>query len=101
MVMAGARWKVRDGRSIKILNSPWLHDSMNPYINSELHGLNEATISSLRSEDGQQWDVDVVADLFNHRDQQCILHTLLCGNGVSDELYWSEDLNGEYTVRSA
>ncbi|XP_074351885.1 uncharacterized protein LOC141691038 [Apium graveolens] len=62
-------------------------------------GLSEATVSSLRTEDGQQWDIEVIENLFNSRDQQCILNTPVGGNGLTDDLFWNEDLNGEYTVR--
>lgn len=101
VVKMGARWKVGDGSSIKILNNPWLADSTSPYITTELQWLSEATVSSLRSEDGQHWDVEVIEDLFNSRDQQCILNTPVGGSGETDELFWNEDMQGEYTVKSA
>ncbi|XP_074374037.1 uncharacterized protein LOC141714416 [Apium graveolens] len=72
---------------------------MNPYITSDLQGLDEATVAYLRTEDGQSWDVEVVDDLFNYRNEQYILHTPVGGTGEVDKLFWNEELDGEYTVR--
>ncbi|XP_074355842.1 uncharacterized protein LOC141695501 [Apium graveolens] len=47
--------------------------------------------------DGQQWDRDILVDLFNYRDQQCISNTPFGGNDEEDKLYWREDITGEYT----
>ncbi|KAL8116398.1 hypothetical protein AgCh_022771 [Apium graveolens] len=73
VVMAGARWK----------------------------GLDNATVNSLMEINGQQWDIEIIEDLFNQRDQQCILNTTIGGIGEVDKLCWNEDLSGEYTVKSA
>lgn len=69
VVNAGARWKVGNGKEITILNQPWIQDETHPYITSDLKGLNNVTVHSLRTEDGQQWDIDILQDLFNQRDQ--------------------------------
>lgn len=75
VVSAGARWKVGNGKKIKVVGQPWLEDNANPYVTSDLQGLESATVHSLRTMDGQQWDRDVLVDLFNYRDQQCISNT--------------------------
>ncbi|WOG82094.1 hypothetical protein DCAR_0101255 [Daucus carota subsp. sativus] len=51
--------------------------------------------------EGGQWDSDIVEDLFNARDKQCILNTMVRGDREEDVLYWNEDLTGDYTVKSA
>lgn len=101
VVSAGARWKVGNGKEITILHQPWLQDGTNPYITSYLQGLANATVHSLRTEDGQQWDTEILQDLFNQRDQECIYNTPYGGEGEVDMLYWNEDMTGMYTVRSA
>ncbi|XP_074347512.1 uncharacterized protein LOC141686373 [Apium graveolens] len=101
VIKVGARWKIGNGAKIGILGQPWLHDSVNPCITSELIGLNDATISSLMIEDGGGWDREVIEDLFNTRDQRCILATEIGGCGRADELYWNENISGDYMVKSA
>lgn len=101
VVSAGTRWKVGNGKEINILHQPWLQDGTNPYITTELQGLDNATVHSLRTEDGQQCDREILEDLFNQRDQSCIYNVQIVGESEADTLYWNEDISGEYTVRSA
>lgn len=89
------------GKQIKILNNHWLQHTLNPYITSELQGLSQATLSSLMIENGIQWDMDIVQDMFNYMDQQCIINTHIHGNEAEDSLFWNEDISGDYTVKSA
>lgn len=79
VVMAGARWKVGDGSQIKIRGHPWLQGVTNPCVTSKLQGLKNATVMSLMDMEGQHWDIDILKDLFNQRDQQCILSTNIGG----------------------
>lgn len=79
VVSAGARWKLGNGKKVQILNQPWLDDDRNPYIMTDLQGLDNTTVHSLRTEDGQQWDRDILEDLFNQRDRQCIYNVQLGG----------------------
>lgn len=78
-----------NGKKITILNhnQPWLHDETNPYITSDLHGLDNVTVDSIRTEDGQQWDKEILEDLFNQRDQHCIYNTHFGGESEGDMLY--------------
>ncbi|XP_074346940.1 uncharacterized protein LOC141685753 [Apium graveolens] len=64
-------------------------------------GLEHETVASLVSINGQGWDADIIADLFNVRDQRCILNTQMGGDNEPDSLFWNEESTGDYTVRSA
>ncbi|XP_074348430.1 uncharacterized protein LOC141687156 [Apium graveolens] len=101
VIKAEARWKIGNGAKIGILGQPWLQDSVNPCIMSEIIGLNDATVSSLMIDDGGGWDHEVIEDLFNTRDQRYILAIEIRGCGRDDELYWNESISGDYTVKSA
>lgn len=63
--------------------------------------MENATVSSLMAVGERRWDIDIVADLFNHRDQQCILHTRSGDEDEEDSMYWWHESSGEYSVRSA
>lgn len=101
VIKAGARWKVGNRIKVKILNQPWLNDAVNAYVRTEVQSLEQATVAQLLSADGDQWDNETIEDLFNLRDQQCILNTMVGENSEEDVLSWNEDLSGEYTVKSA
>lgn len=51
--------------------------------------------------DSRQWDTDIILDLFNVRDQQCIFNTSINSRVAEDRIYWSKEVNGDYSVRSA
>lgn len=73
VVREGVRWRVGDGNSIRILGQPWLQNASNPCITTNLQGLDNAIVASLMTLDGSRWDREVIEDLFNQRDQICIL----------------------------
>lgn len=101
VVMAGARWNVGSGTSINILGQPWLQEEVNPYITSELQGMNCAKVSNIMSLDQRCWDKEIVADIFNNRDQHCIKKITLTDDTSEDRLYWGKEISGEYSVKSA
>lgn len=79
---------------------PWLVDEQNPYISSNLEFLEGSTINSLMRTDSRAWDEDILADLFNERDQRCIHNVHLSPVREEDRLYWNNEVSGSYTVRS-
>lgn len=46
-------------------------------------------------------DEEILRDLFNGRDQACIKIIKIAEHGERDELYWSHERHGNYSVRSA
>lgn len=70
---------LRQGCARRIGNGmhPWLAESVNPMLTSEAFPtLNEASVSSLMVNEGvAEWDIDILRDLFNPRDVDCILKT--------------------------
>lgn len=99
VIKAGVRWKVGNGNKVKILNQPWLNDVVNAYVTTEVQSLEQATVAQLLSADGDQCDNEIIEDLFNLRDQQCILNTMVGENSDEDVLYWNEDLSGSIRSR--
>ncbi|WOG95609.1 hypothetical protein DCAR_0414934 [Daucus carota subsp. sativus] len=85
----------------EILNQPWLNNVSNAFVTTEVQGLDNATVDQLMVTEGGQWDIDIVEDLLNVKDKQCILNTMVGGDREEDVLYWNEDLSGDYTVKSA
>ncbi|XP_074337368.1 uncharacterized protein LOC141674558 [Apium graveolens] len=94
-------WKVGNENKVRILNQPWINDASNAYITTEVQGLDHATVAQLMNIEGDQRDNEIIEDMFNIRDQRCILNTVVGGSREEDVLYWNEDFNGEYTVKSA
>lgn len=86
LIFAGARWRVGSGKQILISGQPWL--------------VEDNTVASLMCTDYKVWDIDLVKDLFNDRDQKCILSLNVDSDNTEDVLFWRFD-RGNYSVKSA
>lgn len=86
LLKMGVRWLVGSGEAISITNQPWLAEDDNPYITS----------TSQTFENNNE----VIRDLFNERDQQCILRVSLNNTREEDRIYWRKENSGIYSIKS-
>ena len=63
-------------------------------------GLTEATADLLKTPSGDTCDEDILAYLFNSRDQALIKQTLPSNSPPHDQWQWHHDMKGLYTVKS-
>ncbi|XP_074346913.1 uncharacterized protein LOC141685724 [Apium graveolens] len=101
VISAGMRWKIGSGNSVNIVGQPWLLDDGNPFITSNVQGLENYKVSALMAMDSRGWDEEILRDMFNVRDQQCIKQIQLVASNNEDVVYWGKEVSGHYTVRSA
>ena len=47
-----------------------------------------------------QWDLDLIADIFQPRDQQLIFNIPLSSRVVDDQWYWTQEEGGIYSVKT-
>ncbi|KAH9767472.1 reverse transcriptase domain-containing protein [Citrus sinensis] len=101
ILIQGSRVQVGNGQSITIGSVPWLPDQESGFITTNLPAmLASAPVSSLMIPNHRMWDYDLVKDVFNRRDQDCILQIPLSSRSNCDTWYWLPDAKGIYTVRS-
>lgn len=86
---------------MKINGQPWLLDKNNPYITIETQAIENNNVASLMCMDMKKWDLELVRDIFNERDQDCIISITLNELNNEDIMYWSIEKSGVYSVRSA
>lgn len=67
-----ARWKIDSGNKVDISGQPWLNGEKNPYITYEVPGIHQNKVCSLMSLESKSWEEDIIQDMFNGRDQNCI-----------------------------
>ena len=97
----GARWRVGNGKSIKIWDDPWLPSLEHPRILSPvIDGLQEATVDCLINPTPRSWDRDAFLGYFAPMEVDLILKIPLSPTTVEDKLIWPHVPNGVYTVRS-
>lgn len=87
LISAGMRWKIGLGNSVNIIGRSWLLDNSNPFITSNNQGLENHKVSALMVTDCRYWDEEILSDIFNICDQQCIKRILLSVNNNKDVVY--------------
>jgi len=102
VVRGGARWSIRSGASISILNEPWLLNG--EYISSNIQGthfVHNFTINSLMNLYDKSWNEQVVRQVFSVDIADKILHTPLISQVDEDKIIWKAERHSRYSVRSA
>ncbi|XP_074346174.1 uncharacterized protein LOC141684940 [Apium graveolens] len=100
VLRAGLRWVIGSENDISILGQPWVGDDVNPYVLTDPMHLTNYPIANLFECNKREWDVEVVKDMFDSRDQGGILNTKIGGADIHDHLYWCKENLGIYSVRS-
>lgn len=75
IISQGIECRIVNGRSIMIMDDPWLPQENNFFIQTINSALQNQTVSSLMSITENAWDVDLILDTFNTRDAGIILST--------------------------
>lgn len=101
LIKNGVRWRIGTGENINIIGQPWLANTDCTYITTESPVLEGRTVASLFQDGSKEWDLDVIKAEFNDRDQQLILNTLISDDSGEDMLFWSHEITGLYSVKSA
>lgn len=66
----GLRWRVGDWRSIRVLGDAWLPSNENSCIETPVYDdLQNATISSLMNQEEDDWDGEILRNLFSKRER--------------------------------
>ncbi|XP_074352931.1 uncharacterized protein LOC141692091 [Apium graveolens] len=86
LLLDGSRWRVGDGQHIQILGQPWLLTEVNPFITSNIQPLQNQVVASLMKVGAKEWDLEVVADVLNERDQNCVLAVPISNSNQKDSL---------------
>ena len=91
---------MENGRSISILEDPWLPLNEDAYIHTNNATLQGRNVSSLISITDNTWDTDLVLDMFDTREASIILSVPL-NTEVEDTWFWRKEKLGNYSVKSA
>lgn len=100
MVLIGVRWRIGTGEEINIMGQPWLLDDDNPFITIVSQSIENNNVTSLMCVDRRDWNVEVIRDIFNERDQEYILDILLKEDSCTDTIFWNLEDTWVYSVKS-
>lgn len=100
VVKAGARRQIGNGQATKIWHIPWLPSEDNGCVTTIMpEHLKDDTVNSLMNEEGNGWDIDVINDVFNHRDAELIKRIPVSMHERKDSWFWWLDDTGGCTVK--
>lgn len=101
VILEGSHWRIGTGTEVMIMAHPWLSSKDNPYIVTSSPSLVNQSVSSLLCTGTKEWDLDINTDIFEARDQHCILNTRIERELDKDILSWKLEHSGQYSVKSA
>ena len=95
VIQRGARWRVGDGKKIRIWQDHWLPKKHPPHVSSyPLVEFENSTMDILIDPSRRQWIVDMIDRLFNIEEAKLIKSIPLSCKASEDVLFWPHSSNG-------
>ncbi|XP_074337079.1 uncharacterized protein LOC141674258 [Apium graveolens] len=97
----GARRRIGDGENTLVWRDPWLPNQSNGYIRTPVYEhLQNIKVQNLMTMKGTEWDLEVIADLFEEAVCEQIQSIPLSRHVQHDSWYWLLEDKGIFTVKS-
>jgi hypothetical protein len=97
----GCRWRIGDGSQIKVMLDPWLRNEGKGWMHSpQSQGVYNLFVKDLMMNNDKKWLTHKIMQLFSHAAAEEILKVPLMSEVSDDCLVWTEEQNGEYSVRT-
>ena len=101
VILRGARWRVRNGETIRLLGGKWLPSVNIPSVQGPLMAkLQEASVSALINPVPRQWDIELLHSRFSEVETELIQKLPLSRINAPHVPIWPFVQSGEYTVKS-
>lgn len=101
MLLYGLRWRIGDGRQVKVLQDKWVENPPEFAPISDRRNISEdMLVADLMNGDGTSWNVDLIYSDFAEDEAAAILQIPLSYRLRNDLLLWHFDNKGTYSVRS-
>ena len=97
----GLRWRVGNGRDIRVWKDPWIPKLGNflpkhvPDDNAE-----DTRVNELIEEDTKKWNIEKINEMFPANVAEMIQGIPIGNLNAEDILVWHQEENGVYSVRS-
>ncbi|XP_062028495.1 uncharacterized protein LOC133744394 [Rosa rugosa] len=100
VLKAGTKWRIGDGSQVHIWNDAWIPNCPS-YLIHRPENTTFERVSDLIDHQNQTWNFASVSTLFNPNVVHHILSIPLPRNSMHDQLIWSYEKRGFFTVKSA
>ncbi|CAN1743347.1 Putative ribonuclease H protein At1g65750, partial [Linum perenne] len=102
LIRSGYRWRIGDGKRVRIWSNPWLRDDGQLTPNTNLVArLEDLTVCDLWIQGTKEWDVGLVEELFEPWDVEVILRIPTVHMEEEDIIIWHYGQFGVYIVKTA
>ncbi|KAJ1442860.1 Reverse transcriptase-like, partial [Sesbania bispinosa] len=102
LVKEGVRWKIGDGRRIRVFRDPWLKNRSNSFITSSIpEGYEDLRVADLMDSNLACWRTNLIRSVFHPEEAVAILDTPLSSCSRDDELIWKLSRDEKFSVKSA
>lgn len=96
----GIACRIGDGSSVSITSDPWLPIADDPFIYTVNPAIQNQMVSSLMVVGANQWDMNLIFDVFNESEANVIV-VIPLRNDDRDTWYWRGEKSGAYSIKSA
>lgn len=102
VVWLGSKWRLGDGKRVRIRGDKWLSDSqVSQVVSPQKNFPNNTKVYALIDEERGKWLEDKVREEFLPHEAEAIISIPLSNLGTKDKLIWSATSNGCYSTKSA
>ena len=102
VISRGARWRVGDGSTIRVVADIWLTGNNGSQTLSPNNSLpSSSTVSTLIDQDSRDWNYHLIDAISTLVEANLIKAVPLCSPPQKDFLYWLMDKFGEYRVKAS
>jgi hypothetical protein len=102
LLQEGMRWRVGDGKSIRIWQDRWLPSPTTYAVQSPVTVLGgNARVSSLIDEDSKWWNKELVYSIFTKEEADIICSMPVSPGQQGDRMVWAGSRQGDFSVKSA
>ncbi|XP_074361975.1 uncharacterized protein LOC141702168 [Apium graveolens] len=101
LLKSECRRRIGNGEDTRIWQIPWFPSLQNGYLTiARYTELEQATVLSLITEDGSEWDGEILKDLFNELERELIQQIPILIRCKDDNWYWILEDRGDFSVKS-
>ncbi|CAN1729936.1 LINE-1 reverse transcriptase homolog [Linum perenne] len=102
LIRNGVRWRIGDGKNIRVWYDPWLKEEGRRHVISPIvQGLEDIRVADLWIPGTKSWDVELLEELFLPDDVTAILKLIPQADEEADMKIWNASTDGNYSVKSA
>lgn len=102
MLELGVRWRIGDGKSVRLWKDAWVGSNGSGKIISPVRILDEnATVDAILDNVDHCWKVDLLTDILFPIDVDRILQIPVSTSGGTDERIWTASEDAVFRVRDA